>query len=200
MAGFYALTHRILKLPTMLVGQNVGHVFLERASRARGNKSELKRITQSLYVRLLVLGALVLSVVTFYGDLLFPFVFGDEWAEAGRYAQWLSVWLILEFGVVPLGMLFTVLEKQGEVSIWNAGLLISRVVVLVVAPLLVDDTLTVIAVYAVVGAAYWFVRSLRTLSLAGARITHAIVKIAAIVGGILLVQYLLSLLVRRLFA
>lgn len=196
-AGYYALSHRILKLPMTLIGRNVGKVFLERAARARSDKEELARITMSLYGKMLLIGTVILSIVTFYGDLLFPFVFGHDWLEAGKYAQWISLWLVFVFAASPLSILFSVLERQGEGLIWNSVLLSSRMGVIFAAPFVVDGALPVIAAYALIGAVVWFSQSLRILVLSGASLLAGIVTTTRTVGGIMAVQYAVSLAIRR---
>ena len=93
-AGYYSLSHRLLSLPMSLIGNSVANVFLERAAKAKDNDEELGRITLELYKKLILIGSVIMSFVTFYGDKLFPLIFGEQWAEAGKYAQWISVWLI----------------------------------------------------------------------------------------------------------
>lgn len=197
-AGYYALSHRILKLPIALIGQNVGQVFLERAARTRGHKAELSRITMKLYETMLIIGTAILSVVTFYGDLLFPFVFGENWLEAGKYGQWISVWLIFVFAASPLSSLFSVLERQGEGLIWNGVLLVSRMLVIFAAPFVVDGALEVIAAYALLGAVIWLAKSLRILVLSGATLVSGIVTTVRTVGLIIALQFVVSLVIRGL--
>ena len=196
-AGYYALSHRILKLPMGLIGQNVGQVFLERAARARMNKPELSRLTKALYGRMLIIGTIILSFVTFYGDLLFPFVFGDSWAEAGRYGQWISIWLIFVFASSPLSSLFSILEHQGEGVIWNGLLLASRMAVIFSVPYVADGALPVIAAYALVGASVWFAQSLRLLVLSGGTLADGVVVTVRSVFPVLAIQYVVSIAVRR---
>ncbi|MEM6782698.1 MAG: hypothetical protein AAF624_03075, partial [Bacteroidota bacterium] len=46
------------------------------------------------------------------GPSLFAFVFGDVWAEAGRYAQLTAPWVLLAAIAAPMTALFDVLERQ----------------------------------------------------------------------------------------
>jgi len=118
-AGFYSLGHRVLSLPMSLIGGSVTNVFLERAAKVKDNDEELGRITLELYKKLIFISSIIMSFVTFYGDLLFPFVFGEQWAEAGRYARWISVWLVFFTAVSPITSIYTVKEKQVESLLYN---------------------------------------------------------------------------------
>ncbi len=165
-AGYYSLSHRILQLPMTFVGRNVGHLFIERAARAQDNPEELKRLTLGLYTRLLLIGVIGMSFVTFYGDVLFPFVFGTEWAEAGRYAQWISVWLVFVLAASPLSSMYPVTERQGEALLFNAIMFVSRIGVIVIGAILPISNYELIAIFSVIGALLWLVMSARVLHIA----------------------------------
>jgi O-antigen/teichoic acid export membrane protein len=163
--GYYSLGHRILSLPMVFIGHSVANVFMERAARLRGNEEELKRITLGIYKKLLFIGTITMSFVTFYGKWIFPFVFGKEWVEAGVYAQWISIWIIFQLSVSPISSIFYVLEKQGESFLWNIFLFISRISVIFFSLYLKSDIIIVIILYSLTSAIVYFIYSLRILLL-----------------------------------
>jgi lipopolysaccharide exporter len=174
--GQFALAYTMLHMPIALVGLNVNHVFQERAARVRTEKRELARLAGGVYLRLLGLGALLLPVVTFYGDWIFPLVFGPEWVDAGRYAQWISVWLLFVFAAIPVRSIYLVLEHQTEGLLWNVG-----IVVVLAGTILTGyagglEPVWVIAVSALTGAVLNWLFALRMLRMAGA-------KVLAMIGG-----------------
>lgn len=161
--GYYSLGHRILSLPMVLIGQSVASAFLERAAKVRGDEEELKRITLDIYKKLLFIGALGMSFVTFYGNFLFSFVFGEAWKEAGVYAQYISIWIIFQLSVSPISSIFSILERQGEGLFWNIMLFLSRISVLFFSFFIKENIIKIIALYALSSAVIYFIFSLRVL-------------------------------------
>jgi lipopolysaccharide exporter len=113
-AGLYALSYKTLVLPTMLVGQAVGQVFLSRAAGVAREPERLRTLTERTALALFGGGLPVFCLVAFAGPQLFATVMGNRWEEAGRYAQvlapWFAVWLVSN----PLSGLLTVREWQAS--------------------------------------------------------------------------------------
>ncbi len=195
-AGFYALSHRVMLLPMSLLGGSVAQIFLDRAAKARGTPAELGRLSLGIYARLLLFGAIALSVVTFYGDHLFGFVFGPNWDQAGLYSRWMSLWMVAQFSMSPLGVLFSVLEKHRQGLIWNIVLVVVRIGTIVLGSLLTNSDTTVIAVYALTGVVAYFLLAIHVLHMAGVRVSRSALTILSIVGPVFAAQGLLSLVLR----
>jgi O-antigen/teichoic acid export membrane protein len=113
-AGLYALSFKMLVLPTMLVGQAVGQVFLSRAAVAARDPERLRRLTERTALTLFACGLPAFSVVAMAGPKLFATVMGAEWEPAGRYAQVLAPWFVLWLVSNPLSGLLNVREWQGS--------------------------------------------------------------------------------------
>lgn len=199
-AGHYALSHRILSLPMTLIGRSVSDVFIERSAKARENSFELSRLALSIYKKLILIGALCLSFVTFYGAILFPFIFGSNWVEAGRYAQWISVWLVFSLASSPLGMLFSVLERQGEGFIFDLLLFISRAGVIASGYFFALEDITTIAIFASVSAFLGFVKCVRCLMISYVPVKKIIFSTLLLILPIFSVQFILSLVIRGLLS
>lgn len=191
-AGYYALSHRILSLPMALVGQSISDAFLERAAREKENKKKLTLITVELYKKLLVMGAITMSFVTFYGDILFPLVFGENWMEAGRYAQWISIWIIFQLAISPLTQILNILERQGERLVWNILLCISRISF--VFFMFLDDIVLIIAIYSIISSVFYIAYSIRILNLVKVRPSQ-IKNVWHVCIAIYLIQFLLYLII-----
>lgn len=110
-AGLYALTLRVLTMPTSLIGNAIGSVFLSTAPQAH-REGTLAILVKDLHSKLSLAGALPLVVLLFFGPELFALVFGESWRKAGIYAQWMAPWIYLQFQWSPLSMLASVLELQ----------------------------------------------------------------------------------------
>ena len=195
-AGYFALGHRVLSLPIVLISTNVGQVFLERASKARNDKKELSEITFRIYKNLLIIGLIGMSVVSFWGNVIFPFIFGNQWTEAGRYAQFMSLWLIFVFASSPLSQLFSVLEKQGEGFIWNMVMLFSRVGIILIGALAQFPPIITVLHFSLIGLVIWAAQSLRVLKLSGIKYSVGILQTLKCIGIIYIPHYLIYLIVR----
>jgi O-antigen/teichoic acid export membrane protein len=195
-AGYYSLSHRILSLPMSLIGQSVSQAFFERAAKARNNAEELKRITLEIYKKLLLIGSIIMSFVLFYGDILFPFVFGKAWENAGRYAQWMSIWLVFNLGISPLSTICTVLEKQGEGFLINAILFISRAGVIIVTLIIGLSEIRMIAVFSIVGMIIYFGVAVHIFKLVNITFFTVIKSVIFTIVPVLAFQFVASLLIR----
>ena len=113
-AGLYALSYKMLVLPTMLVAQAVGQVFLSRAAAVAREPARLRRLTERTALVLFACGLPVFGALALGGPELFATVMGHQWEQAGRYAQvlapWFAVWLVSN----PLSGLFSVREWQAS--------------------------------------------------------------------------------------
>ncbi|MDJ0941612.1 MAG: oligosaccharide flippase family protein, partial [Woeseiaceae bacterium] len=163
--GFYALGFRILQMPMNLVGSAISQVFVQRAAESRKDGS-LPELVEELFHRLVAVSLFPLLILTVVGRDLYIVIFGDRWAEAGIYAQILSVWAFFWFVASPLSQLFTVLEEQ-ELSLKiNAVLLATRVLSLAIGGYMQNVYLALL-LYAVTGILVYGFMNVRVLQLSG---------------------------------
>jgi O-antigen/teichoic acid export membrane protein len=121
-AGWFALGLRVSMMPMVLIGRSVADVYTgEAAILVRTDLYALERLFVRTAKQLTLLGALPATVLFLSGPWLFALVFGEEWREAGIYAQLLSVSLLAQFIMSPLSMIFSALERQGLALAWDIG-------------------------------------------------------------------------------
>lgn len=109
--GYYALGFRVLQLPMNLIGSAIGQVFFQRAAQAKTDGT-LTGLVEAVFRTLVRISVVPILLLTFLGRDLFIVVFGPEWAEAGIYAQILSIWVIFWFVASPLSTVLIVLQRQ----------------------------------------------------------------------------------------
>lgn len=109
--GFYSLGFQLLQLPMSFIGSSISQVFFQRASEAR-YEGTLASTVENVFRLLIVVGMFPILTMTIVGSDIFSVIFGDTWAEAGVYAQILSIWVFIWFISSPLSTLWIVLEKQ----------------------------------------------------------------------------------------
>lgn len=199
-AGYYSLANRVLNLPMALIGKSISDVFYERASRSAKNTDELARITLEIFKKLIFIGSLSMSIVMVYGDLLFPFVFGEEWKRAGEYSQWISVWLCFVLAASPLSVLYYVLEMQKESLLINTVMLISRIGVLYIGAFLLLDDLVIVSIFSIVGSVLWIGMCFRILSIVKVKFSTIVLYTLILPIVIFILQYSLGIYFRSLIA
>lgn len=126
-AGLYALAHRVVAMPASIIGKAVADVFLSSAPQARrdGNLDNL------LFKVVLVLALMAFPAGIFMAtnaEILFSWVFGESWREAGIYAAILIPMLLMSFVTSPVTTLCAVLDKQFAGTIFQFLMMAVRIV------------------------------------------------------------------------
>jgi len=128
-AGFYGLAFSMVNMPMNIIGRSVAQVyFAEIAQYGKSRPDKILSLSVSVVRKLLLVGAVPVAVIAVSGPLLFGFIFGQEWREAGIYARFLSVFVLSAFVTAPMAHCLNVLEKQILQILVN----VFRVIVLVV--------------------------------------------------------------------
>jgi len=125
--GLYSFTLRILKAPSGLIGSSVAQVFFQKAAQISNSGESLDKITKKIIVRLALIALPLFLILAFFAPLLFEFIFGAKWKEAGIYTQILSPWLFFIFISSPISQIPVILGKQKQsfrLSIVGSSLLI----------------------------------------------------------------------------
>jgi lipopolysaccharide exporter len=168
--GYYSVSLRVFNIPLTLIGEAIGQVFLQRAAEAKvaGN---LPLLVESAFRTLFMLGLFPAVLLTMTAKVLFTFVLGEPWAEAGVYAQMLGFWLIFRFVSSPLSTLFSVLEKQRAGLALNSVLFLTRLISLAIGGILGSARLAIL-LFALSGAVVYGGLALWITRLAGVPWSH----------------------------
>ena len=143
-AGLYVLTRSVLNLPANVIGTAVGNVLYARYA-------ELSRAGQPLTPLLLRATLALLAIAPFivgaawFAPPVFALVFGDEWREAGRYAQWMALWISLMVANIPATRIVPVIGRQKIFLAYNIMLLAVRTIAVLAAAHVSKDPLTTVA-------------------------------------------------------
>lgn len=173
--GLYALTLRMLTLPSSLIGNAVGSVFLSEAPKAKRD-GDLAELVTKLHSRLAMAGALPLVVLLLFGPNLFALVFGEEWRKAGVYSQWMAPWIYLQFQWSPLSMLTMVLELQRQALVSQILTFIIRFGSIVVVWKLGLSADIGIFTFAVVSAVVYLLRMLWFMNKAHVQVSYVLLS------------------------
>jgi len=111
--GYFGFAQRIMLIPMVLIGSAVAQVFTgEGAVLVRERPEALPEFFRSTIKKLLPL-ALVVLAGGLLCPLLFPFVFGRGWREAGIYAFWMSPACAAQVVISPISTITVIAKRQG---------------------------------------------------------------------------------------
>lgn len=164
--GFYALGYRMVRVPMGLIGGAISKVFLQKLSEERNKSGSVATVVDEVFKRLVSIGLFPTLVLTIIGKDFFVVVFGQNWAEAGVYLQYLAPWMFLIFITSPLSNIFSVLEKQVQGLTFNVMLFISMLIVLIVGGISGNPRFAIMLL-ALNGVVFWIWLCLWVMRLAG---------------------------------
>lgn len=156
-AGFFALSKRVLVLPSSLISRSVGKVLLPNFAEKYNEGVNLQNTLIKSTLSLALVGIIPYGLVMLTGKWLFSLVFGSQWEIAGLYAQWMSLLMFFNFIVVPSIQSLTVLEKQKQTLLWEVISTIVKIAAIVLTGILIEKPLFTIALYAVISAASYLI-------------------------------------------
>lgn len=111
--GLFALTIRYLRIPVQVFGSSLSQVFVPRIAKDYNLGINIRPMVQKLMIGSALAGIIPFGLIILFGEPVFGFVFGAEWAESGRYASILAPWLFLNFITSPVSMIPTIVSRQG---------------------------------------------------------------------------------------
>lgn len=118
-AGYFDLTKLILSVPLALVAGSFSSVVLNRVSESYRNEKLFLNDLKPLIGVTLVVCLLEIFVVTFLGEPLFVFIFGEQWVQSGQIAKMLVWPFALNFITSSFTSVFVALNKIVWQSIWQ---------------------------------------------------------------------------------
>ena len=126
-AGFIVILNRIIYLPALIFGSNLGDVFYQSISEVPKNKSF--PIIKEFCFKLIILSVPMYIILFVAIEYLFVFIFGSYWQGALEYTPYLIVVAIFSFIFSPLSMLFNYYEFQGLNFFWQLTWALSNILV-----------------------------------------------------------------------
>ena len=150
-AGFYALTNKVLTLPSALISQSVGTVFFPRIAEAAHRKEKFRPLILKATGGLALIGLLPFCVIFAFGPWLFSFVFGVEWITAGEYARWLALWQYFGFISAPCVIAIPLMGLQGQLLAYEVLTFVIRIGALVFGAIVLANDMSVIALFSIAG-------------------------------------------------
>lgn len=146
--GYFGLANSIVNMPMTLIGRSVSDVFYsEAANIGKKNPSKLKQLSDNLLKRLFILGIIPLVILLAFGPILFTFVYGDTWYQAGVFARILAFLVFFRLVFTPISNLFSIFEKQKIAFILDLLRVVSVVLVFYISRVLKLNEYLTITIY-----------------------------------------------------
>lgn len=165
-AGLYAITHRVLSLPIGVISKSIGDVFYSEAIEAELN-GKLGPLVVDIYSKL-VSGSLPIAILLIVSaPEVFRVVFGENWAQAGELASWMSVWVFFQFATTPPGRVFLILDRHGYALFFQLAFLLTTVASIIVGGFWFNDLIKMMAVLVLGRSIIYGVRFITILNLVG---------------------------------
>jgi len=106
--GFYSLVQKILGMPSALIGGSIGQVYFEKASKEKNEKGNCVNIYKNTIKKSVLIGAIIFIPLYFVVEDIFTFVFGEQWAIAGKYAKIVLPFFYVRFVAATISTTFDI--------------------------------------------------------------------------------------------
>ena len=117
--GSYSHSFAILKLPLVVIGAAISQVFFGKCSQMVNEGKSIARLLKKTLITLFFLSIIPFTVIFFYGEELFAFVFGEKWASSGHYSEIMTIWLMTNFLVSPVSSIPMIINRQKEFFVFG---------------------------------------------------------------------------------
>ncbi len=195
--GQFALSSSLLLIPLRLLGYSFSTVFIQKAAETVDQDPELLgRITKGLYQRLFWVGLIPFTSMVFFSDIVFSFVLGDVWHDAGVITAYMGLFFFFRLISEPMIAIFYAKRREYVLLVFQSILTVVRL--LVMLPLLLWDLGSgpVILGFSVVSALGYLVLGymlLRATGQAATSLTLRSLSITALMCGLLAVVRFLTI-------
>ena len=167
--GLYALSSRVLMLPSSVIGSAISQVFLSSAPEAY-RKGELGSLVNNIHSKLAFLIMPPIICLMLIGPELFSFVFGNNWKEAGVVAQWMGPWIYFQFVSSPISTVFAVCEKLKEAFIFESISCLIRILAIAIGVYL-EDFILAVAIFSLTSAFSYVVLYMWSMKIAHSKLS-----------------------------
>ena len=132
--GSFSHSYAMLRIPSMLIGVSLSQVFYNQAIKLYNENQHMLPLMKKTISMLLIISIVPFTILYLYGEPIFVWIFGANWAEAGSYSETMSFWLMVSFIVSPISALPMILKKQKIALIFGIMSALIQVLPLFIIP------------------------------------------------------------------
>lgn len=115
--GLYSLAFMMVNRPMNLLTNSFFQVFSQHTIEKHNKKLPIYNDVKKMVSRLFLIAIIPFLVAGIAGPHIFGFVFGEDWALAGKYMQYLLPWLFVVFLSSSLSFLSDMMNRQ-QTAMW----------------------------------------------------------------------------------
>lgn len=141
-------SNRVLGYPILFISSAITEVFRQKATQTFHEIGNCKQLFLKTLRSLFTISIVPFLVLIFFGPVLFAFVFGEEWREAGEFARIMGIMFMFKFITSPLSYLYFIVGKQREDFILHVYLLFSTIAAFYIGFTVFKDNYTALWLYA----------------------------------------------------
>jgi len=123
--GFFDLSKLLLSIPLALVATSISNVMLQRVSEKFRKSERFLKELFPIFALVILICAVEIFVIEFFGVALFKIVFGDLWGFSGSISKILVWSYALNFIASSFSSIFISMNKIKLLSIWQVFYFIS---------------------------------------------------------------------------
>ena len=179
--GYFSIAQQLLVIPSVFIGNAIGQVFLQKASVAK-HEGGLQEVTLKTYMLLLRVGIYPTLLIAFFSPIIFSFVLGNTWKEAGYYARCLIPLATLSFAFSPISHVFNILNKQKLAFKLEILYFLSKICAFLIVTLY-HSPLVSISLLAISGGSLVILRTFFVLNITGIKFSEICTKVCKIFGA-----------------
>lgn len=117
--GLFGFTIRYLRIPVQVFAGSLSQVLMPRLANDLNKGLNIRPAVLKIMGMLAAVGMVPFSLLVFFGESLFAFVFDSQWSEAGIYAAIAAPWLFFNFVVSPVSLIPAILGQQRTFLIFS---------------------------------------------------------------------------------
>ncbi|MDC3287642.1 oligosaccharide flippase family protein [Candidatus Marinimicrobia bacterium] len=117
--GFYFLASRIISIPVTLIGVSFGQVFYKEVTSRLNDKTPLMPLLIDSIKKLLIIAIPFFLLIFLLSPYFFPILFGQDWVDSGKIAQYLGFIFVIKFVVSTTSHVLSIKEYLFRGSIWK---------------------------------------------------------------------------------
>ena len=155
--GYYFMAVRLVSAPMALIGNALGQVLLQRASKELTEKGTVSQLVAKTISRSLFLWVPVFVLVAWVAPGVISLYLGPDWIESGRYVQALTPLFFLQILTSPISVVLIVLQKQRVIALIQGLLLLGSIGSLTLAALWSASPLASLFAYSLCQAGVYLV-------------------------------------------
>ena len=132
--GSFSHSYAMLRIPSMLIGVSLSQVFYNQAIKLYNDNQPMLPLMKKTIGMLITISIIPFAILYFYGEPIFAWIFGANWAEAGSYSETMSFWLMVSFVISPISALPMILKKQKIAFVFGTISALIQVIPLFIIP------------------------------------------------------------------